>query len=709
MVHPGWVSGLETEPMRSAVNSRLSFCALLIFSAVVMCLPPSVEAGSTPLSSRRIALGVARPVLALAPPGDYERLFIVSQPGLIRVYDMVNATLLSTPFLNIDSLVGGGSSGGDERGLLGMAFHPDYANNGFFYVSYTNNGGTSTIARYSVSSTNPNVANPSSGTTILTQGQPFGNHNGGMIAFSPIDGFLYIGFGDGGSGNDPQGNGQNPNTRLGKMLRIDVDGGTPFAIPPSNPFVGPGAPLDEIWATGLRNPWRFSFDRDTGDLYIADVGQFNVEEIDFQPASSTGGENYGWRCMEGNSCTGLSGCTCNAVTLTDPIQQYTHSQGCSITGGYVYRGCSMPDMHGIYFYSDFCSATMWTFRYNGSSVTEFTNRTSELNPPGAAAISGVSGFGEDAYGEIYVCDLNGAEVFKIVPADIATRDCDGNFIDDACEIAVGAVQDCDQNGVIDACDISSGGATDCNQNGVPDSCEVASFDCNQNGQHDACEIDAGTVADCNGDLIPDTCQIASNDCNMNGVLDACDISAGTSFDCDLDGVPDNCQLAAGTEEDCNSNTLLDSCEIDIGTAADCDGDQRIDACQIDEGSAEDCNSNSIIDICDIASGALEDLDQNGIPDICETAQFVRSDCNADGTVDLADAIVSLSALFGGGTMPNCMDACDSNDDGMSDISDAVHTLTKLFSNGPDPTEPFPDCGSDPTMDTLDCVRFAACP
>ena len=709
---PGRRASSRTEWIQ--MHHRMGLPRLLVLigffcATFATAFPEIAAAGSTPLSSRRIASGVARPVLVTAPAGDYERLFIVQQQGLIRIYDMVNGNVLPTPFLNIDALVGGGTSGGDERGFLGLAFHPDYANNGFFYVSYTNNGGTSTIARYTVSATNPNQADLSSAQIILTQSQPFTNHNGGMIAFSPIDGYLYVGFGDGGSGNDPQGNSQNNNTRLGKMLRIDVDGGTPFAIPPDNPFVGPGAPLDEIWATGLRNPWRFSFDRDTGDMYIADVGQFSVEEISFQPASSAGGENYGWRCMEGNSCTGLGQCTCFSPALTDPIQTYNHSQGCSITGGYVYRGCSMPDMHGIYFYSDFCSATMWTFEYDGTSVTNFMNRTSELNPPGPLSIAGVSGFGEDAYGEIYVCDHSGGEIFKIVPADIDMRDCDGNFVDDMCEIAVGAVIDCNNNGASDICDINDGLETDCNGNGVPDSCEIAAFDCNSNGEHDACEIDAGTADDCNADMIPDDCQIAGNDCNQNGTLDSCDIDAGAAVDCDNDLVPDSCQLAAGTAEDCNNNSLLDSCDIELGLGLDCDGDGALDECQIDADPSLDCNSNQLIDSCDISLGNSLDVNNNQIPDECEAAQFVRGDCNDDGGYDLADAIYTLDYLFGGGgTLLNCEDACDANDSESLDLSDPIFTLSNLFSGGPTPPSPHPGCGPDPQGDTLGCDT-SSCP
>jgi len=709
---------IDGSPSPSRWSSRTLLGATgLILGLSLLAAPLLVEGGATTLSTRRIASGINRPVLAVAPPGDYTRLFIVEQPGVIRIYDMVNAVMLPTPFLNIASIVGGGDSGSDERGLLGLAFSPDFATNGHFFVSYTNNSSNTVIARYTVSTANPNLANASSALTILTQSQPETNHNGGMIAFSPIDGYLYIGLGDGGGGNDQHGsigNGQLQTTFLGKMLRIDVANsapGTPYVVPPTNPFVGPGGYLDEIWASGLRNPWRWSFDRVTGDMYIADVGQNAWEEVDFQPATSAGGENYGWRCMEGNSCTGLSGCTCNAPTLTDPIHVYSHSSGCSISGGYCYRGCAMPNMHGIYFFSDFCTSPMWSFRVVGGAVTEFTTRTTELDPPGAQSIAGVTSFGEDAYGEIYICDWNGGEIFKIVPADIATSglDCDGNFILDTCEIAVGAVTDCNGNGTSDVCDISSGAATDCNGNDIPDSCEIAAFDCNANGLHDSCEIDGGSVADCNNDDIPDSCQIAGADCNGNGTLDSCDIAAGGSIDCDLDGTPDECEIAAGTEENCNGNALLDSCEIDLGLVLDCDQDGRIDTCQIDEGSAPDCNANGAIDSCDIAGATSPDSNQNGIPDECEFTAFRRSDCNQDALFDLADPVASLAILFAGAGIPTCEDACDSNDDGGFDISDPVHTLTRLFSAGPNPPSPYPGCGIDLTSDLLECDTFAGCP
>lgn len=402
----------------------------------------TVEAASTV----RVASGLSRPVFVTAAPQDYDRIFIVEQwTAQIKILHLAIQT--TETFLNIDTLVIGT---GNERGLLGMCFHPDYASNGYFFVHYNNLSGNSVIARYSVSS-NPDSADANSRMTILQITQPAGqtNHKGGMIAFGP-DGYLYIGMGDGGSANDPGNRAQSDTTLLGKMLRIDVDGGSPYAIPADNPFVGL-PPRDEIWAKGLRNPWRWSFDRMTGDLYIADVGQGAWEEVDFQPVSSGGGENYGWRCMEGMHCTGLSGCTCNSPSLTDPVHEYSHGIGCSITGGFVYRGCAIPEFEGLYFFADYCSGTIWSGRYDSvnDTLTEVTDRTAEFSPTGFT-IGDISSFGEDAYGELYICDLADGELFKIVPDSLT---------------------DCNLNGIADGCDIASGASPDVNENNIPDECD----------------------------------------------------------------------------------------------------------------------------------------------------------------------------------------------------------------------------------------------
>jgi glucose/arabinose dehydrogenase len=343
-----------------------------------------------------IAQGLASPV-SITHAGD-NRLFITLQDGLVVIHD--GTRVLPEPFLDIRSLV---LSGG-ERGLLSVAFHPRYPQNGLFYVNYTNVQGHTVIARYSVSPQDPNRANPSSGVTILTINQPFANHNGGQLQFGP-DGYLYIGMGDGGSGGDPGNRAQNPLDLLGKMLRIDVDSAFPYAIPDSNPYAHIDNARGEIWATGLRNPWRFSFDRATGDLWIADVGQGTWEEIDFQPATSIGGENYGWRRMEGTHCFNpTSGC--NPGSLVLPVLEYDHSVGCSVTGGYVYRGTRNPRLIGQYIYGDYCSGRIWAgTRHANGTVTSRVLFDAPFT---------ISTFGEDAAGEMYVGGYSNGTLYRIV-------------------------------------------------------------------------------------------------------------------------------------------------------------------------------------------------------------------------------------------------------------------------------------------------------
>ncbi|HET6201577.1 MAG TPA: PQQ-dependent sugar dehydrogenase [Planctomycetota bacterium] len=381
---------------------------------------PARSQTPTPLDGVLFASGFSAPVYVCAPVGDQERLFVVQQGGLIRIRK--NGVTLATPFLNVTALI---LSGG-ERGLLGLAFHPDYASNRTFFVYYTRTpDGALTLARYQASLANPDVADTTTATVFLAVPHPsFSNHNGGTVQFGP-DGYLYLATGDGGSANDPSGNSQNINSRLGKMLRIDVDnpGPTlPYGIPANNPFAGAIPGLDEIWAIGLRNPFRFSFDRLTGDLWIGDVGQNAREEVDFQAAADFFAapgtfpvRNYGWRCMEGNLCTGLTGCTCNAAALTPPVYFYVNQPCYAVIGGAIYRGCAIPDLRGTYFFADNCSNQIWSFRYVGGAMTNFTNRTAELDPPGAIAINSIAGFGEDGCGELYIVDLGG-EIFKIVPA-----------------------------------------------------------------------------------------------------------------------------------------------------------------------------------------------------------------------------------------------------------------------------------------------------
>ncbi len=422
-------------------------CSFLFAS--FLCMPLSFGQ----VSMERVASGLSDPVFVTHAPGDFDRVFIVEQGGRIKI--LKNGVVLATPYLDItDRVVGGG-----EQGLLGLAFHPSYQSNGLFFVDYTDSSGVTHIAQFSRTA-NFDLADSSTEVTLMTIAQPFLNHNGGWIDFGP-DGFLYVSMGDGGDGNDPGNRSQDiENQLLGKMLRVDVDGDDfpvdatrNYAIPADNPFVGVTGD-DEIWAYGLRNAWRCSFDRDTGDLYMGDVGQGAREEIDFHGAGDPAGQNFGWRCTEGTDCTGLSGCTCNGPLLTPPIHEYGHVfTNCnSVTGGYVYRGCAMPDLSGTYFFADFCREQMWSFRYSGGIVSEFAERTSELVADVGAGES-VSSFGEDAYGELYVCDLFGGEVFKMVPS--------------------GGIVDCNVNSVSDACDIFRGISSDADGNGIPDECVPA--------------------------------------------------------------------------------------------------------------------------------------------------------------------------------------------------------------------------------------------
>lgn len=327
------------------------------------------------------------------------RLFVVEQAGYIRVVE--NGQLLPDPFLDIEEEV----LFDGEQGLLSMAFAPDYQNNGRFYVYYTDNDGDQVVARYNVSAANPNVADPGSAQTVLPIPHPnHGNHNGGQLQFGP-DGMLYIGIGDGGGGGDQDNNAQNPNTLLGKILRINVEIGSPdtYTVPEDNPFVNDTRYRSEIWSLGVRNPWRFSFDRTTGDMYMGDVGQGEWEEINFQPGG-VGGQNWGWRCYEGTHAFNLNGCN-TQFPYDMPVTEYNHDEGCSVTGGYVYRGTEFVGLQGIYFYADYCSGTIWGLQNpNGSGW---------INAPLFDEDYGLSSFGEDEAGALYVVDAGSGRIHLI--------------------------------------------------------------------------------------------------------------------------------------------------------------------------------------------------------------------------------------------------------------------------------------------------------
>lgn len=359
--------------------------------------PSTLTPGSDSVALRLVTSGLDFPLYLTAPAGD-PRLFVVEKTGRIRI--VRNGALAPAPFLDISARV---SSGG-EQGLLGLAFDPHYATSGRFYVDYTDRNGDTHISRFRVSA-DPDAADPASEELLLTVDQPYSNHNGGDVTFGP-DGYLYIGMGDGGSGGDPQGHGQNPNDLLGSLLRLDVSGPTGYTVPRDNPYVaGGGRP--EVFSIGLRNPWRFSFDRAGGDLYIADVGQDSREEVDVSTASSGGGRglNYGWNRMEGTACYGST--SCNRTGLTLPVMDYTHAAGCSITGGYVYRGAALPNLAGTYFYGDYCNGWIRSFRYSGGQAG--TPREWPALKPGGQ----ITSFGEDAAGELYVMQQDG-KLFQFV-------------------------------------------------------------------------------------------------------------------------------------------------------------------------------------------------------------------------------------------------------------------------------------------------------
>ena len=347
-----------------------------------------------------IASGLSFPVYLTAPAADAARLFVAEKTGAIRI--IKEGMLVPDPFLDLSAQV----STGDEQGLLGLAFDPEFASNGRFVVHYTDPAGDTRLSTFQVS-TDPDRADPVSEQVILTVDQPFANHNGGQMLFGP-DGYLYLGLGDGGSANDPSGTGQNLSDLLGSILRLDARAGTSYTVPPDNPFVAQPGARPEVWSYGLRNPWRFSFDRANGDLYIADVGQNRFEEIDVAPSIEGGkGVNYGWSIMEGAHC--LDGSSCDQSGLTLPTLEYGHSQGCSVTGGYVYRGAAVPALQGLYFFADFCQGWVHSFRYVDGTATELTDWPS-LRPGGE-----ITSFGEDSAGELYVLTAGGG-VFKVVAA-----------------------------------------------------------------------------------------------------------------------------------------------------------------------------------------------------------------------------------------------------------------------------------------------------
>ena len=378
-------------------------CCLTVFLISIDTSKVAAQGGQIPTLALGTPLGGFASPVGITHAGDGTgRLFVVEQGGRIRL--VKNGVLLATPFLNISTRI----SAGGERGLLGLAFPHDYARKGHFYVNYTNPAGNTVISRFRRSAADPDTADPASEQIVLTIGQPFANHNGGQLAFSQRDRMLYVGMGDGGSGGDPGNRAQNPAELLGKMLRLDTETGRPYAYttPATNPFISTTGFRPEIWALGVRNPWRFSFDRLTADMYMADVGQGSWEEVNFQPAESSGGENYGWRIMEGTHCFNPPGCSVFGLTL--PVVEYGHGAGdCSVTGGYVYRAGAFPRMQGLYIYGDFCSGRIWGLR----RVSGMWQNTLLLDTSFQ-----ISAFGEDEGGNLYVAAYNTGQIFPLVDA-----------------------------------------------------------------------------------------------------------------------------------------------------------------------------------------------------------------------------------------------------------------------------------------------------
>jgi len=567
----------------------------------------------------QVATGLIRPVYVTSPLGDLGRLFIVEQGGRIKI--LSGGSVLPTPFLDISDRV----STDFEQGLLSAAFDPDYSSNGRFFVAYTNLAGDVVIARYGVTA-DPNIADPNSESVLKTIPHPDGsNHNGGQLQFGP-DSYLYAGIGDGGGGNDPFNHAQDGGSLLGKLLRLDVNN-PPDYIPVTNPYAGPGLPLDEVWAIGLRNPWRFSFDRAAGDLYIGDVGQAAREEIDFQPAGSLGGENYGWRCMEGTSCTGLSGCTCNDPTLILPIAEYSHSGGdCAVTGGYVYRGCALPNFLGTYFYADYCTGTVRSFRYVGGTVTEQQDLTATLTPP-QGPIGPITSFGEDAAGELYIVSLDGS-IYKIVPFGPAGPDCGNNIVETG--------EQCDDGNTSP----DDGCSATCQVEDVPSNDACADAQSIGNGAYSFNTSAANTdgpdeAAQCNSGPLPigsDIWFCYTPPCAGTATVSLC----GSSYDTML-AVYSGCTCpTAPSAMSCDDDTCGLRSEISFKVAA-CDqylirvggyeGEQGAGllaaSCQPDPIES-DCNVNGVDDAADIACGTTPDNNGNAVPDVCEvTGDYIR--------------------------------------------------------------------------------------
>ncbi|MBX3395661.1 MAG: PQQ-dependent sugar dehydrogenase [Phycisphaerae bacterium] len=683
------------------------------------------------------------PSFACAPPGDTTRLFITQLNGVIQILDLTSGALLPTPFLNISSLV----RTGGEDGLFSMAFHPNYSANGKFYVNYTTlaNPRRTRIVEYTVSA-NPNIANAASAVILREITQPFSNHNGGQLQFGP-DGRLYCATGDGGSQGDPNNLAQSDASLLGKMLRLDVDN-PPTYVPSDNPG---GAWLPEVWAKGLRNPWRFSFDRLTGDLYIADVGQSVWEEVNFQPASSIGGENYGWRCYEGNAVYNSSGCG-PAANYKFPIHVVNHSDSgtISITGGYVYRGCAIPGLSGTYFFADYGGNYIRTFRYDGSTLSQLQDRTADITPD-AGSISAIVSFGEDAAGELYIVCVTGF-IYRIECDIPVIGDCGNGSVEDGeqcdppdslnCDCSCQIIPDCDpvfeDQFEADQGWTVSGNATDGHWNrGVPVNCSsrgappAAFGGAGQCYLTDNSMLSNGGVNNCDSDVDGGSTILTSpvfdlssggqiryaywlNDTpgGLLGPGDGLTVEVSTNGGTNWTLVRTYAAAAASWREDtilvggaagqvaAGSNIRIRFIATDAGTGHVVEaGVDAFVACA--SAGPPDCNGNCIDDADDIAGHTSFDCNANGIPDECEPG-VPGCDCNGNGVNDAIDIANETSADCNQNGVPDECDIasnpqldCDGGPLGDASQGGALFSTTCIFCHNVNGTggigDPFP-CG-----------------
>ncbi len=655
------------------------------------------------IRSELVASGLVAPVGVYAPPGDTSRIFIVQQSGQIVLFNLTTNTVVGN-YLNLGStglnLVGTGGLG-SERGLLGLAFDPSFASNGFFYVNYTNTGGNTVVRRYTANAPfNSSItANTASGSTLITITQDFSNHNGGSIQFGP-DGMLYVFMGDGGDRDDPNNRAQNDTQLLGKILRLDVNDtinggdGDGSYVPNNNPFRAFGHPRDKVWAKGMRNPWRSTFDRVTGDLWVADVGQDVYEEINVQPAiqltnpadgnspilnaAAAGGLNYGWDCREGlQACpTGLGGtgqgCNPNAAGYFNPIIDYSHSFGCSITGGYVYRGSAIPALDGFYFYVDYCtSSTHRILRYDGTNVTFHADIADQLQISNNN-LGNITSYGEDGAGEMYMCvaPSNGApgSVYRIAPFDVpcgcpcvATGAQRAIFSDsfeanlgwsvaNSAGLTVGAwvraqpanalswqwdpMSDADDTGW---CFVTGNGSTNSDIDGGSTTVTSPALDFTQ-----------GDISICYSYQFATSGQTANDglfvEVSSNGAAGPWTLVATHNADLSTRWIPHAISQAALTMAGIANTTNMRVRFRAIDADTNNNVEAALDSFKILTGNVPDCNENGVDDLVDIANGTSLDVNDNQIPDECE-APDCACDWDNSGAIAVPDIFAFLASWF----------------------------------------------------------------